>query len=907
MKSVKKIIIVSMLLMAVASFASEFSWSAKNTAMGDGGFSLPLDAASVFYNPAHAGAFGEGVLSLGYGIPVAGFESSTKSLYLAYARPLGWKFGTALIANYESIETYSIMRTGLRFAYRVELAGTLSVAIGGDWIQKSFDLPADDPLRLRGTSASAISGNFGLLWQGANDKLAIGIAAHDIFEPKVAIDDATDAAKLPMRIGAGISYALSPYFTPEVGFDWRSIEYGDMTNPAYHVGFVGGLRNNVLRWRGGISPNMVNIGAGWHTDAVFGGMDIDYSFGLPTAGTLLDAGATQHYFGISISGRKARFRRGDLDIKDLQIEGSLKVGERQKVSATVTNLGKIAYSGIPNALAVSDGVGWDVVIPGQYVDTLAPGQYVRVTWNWTPKKQGKFQIRTATDDDGSCIPEVSGMIAETNEGNNRIMREVYVVSRDTLFIEPKYTTLSATQVITKLEEEPLVPVIFFAPGSAAIDERGTYYIDIFAERLTRNPNAKMVLRGFFHDSDGEDASKELAERRANAVRDAFVAHGAELASRVEIRTNHDAKAFRIKSAYAPNDPRVADENRRVELEAELLGISGTLFEDNAPTFLNSNPDFLLAIIEGRAKTEDAASALDQANTLQHRILESHPDLLERVVAEDKVAPSVKLALELDPDGIVIKPKERYPVSEEWKDPKPSQNVIYIHRSGYENTKSWKVFVESADGQLKHVIAQGANLPPDSVIWDWRIGENRFLAPEPDYRVSLVLDTDASSKTVSADKLISFSARQRVEAIENMLLVEFVFDESEPLSVYLERRLFNFARTFVARAESGFVQSAEIQGHTDNIGSERRNRELSGQRAEREFHIMRKYIAYFAGVPEKQLDKWLVAKNSKLTFKGYGWEVPFILRGKLLGDNADTYGRNFNRRVTLEYRYRMANQ
>jgi len=880
--------------------AGEFQWNAKNTAIADCGFSIPLDAGSIFYNPAFAGAFGSGVLSAGYGIPFAGIESSAKSGYLAYTRPLGWSAGLAVIGNYEDISAYKMFRIGGDFAYRIALAGTLSLGMGIDWLQRSYDIPADDPLHGRG-NPSAVSFDAGVLWQML-DKFAFGLSAMDINEPNLAIEENAPASKLPKRIGAGISYKFTNYFIPELAIVYRSFTIGEKSNPEYILGFYGGLKSNTLFWRGGISPDIADIGVGWHLNSVFGGLDFDYAFGLPLQSSLRSAGQTQHYFGVTFYGKQVRVRKGDLEIRDLQISGEFKAKKPLKISATVINDSRIKITSVPCALTVYDGKKWKMIYPTKYIDSLASKQSVEMEWNWKPKIEGKYTIRITADDDGNEIPDISGHIDEKNEKNNQVSKKIVISASDTLVIEPKISTLSATQLIVKVEEEPVVPVVFFPAGSAMFDKRGSQFLDVLADRLSQNPDAILTVYGYYDVSDGDKDPRSLADARAETVKNNLLAYNTKLANRIYTVDNYDVQKSRLTSRYVKNDPRINQENRRVEFSVSVRSDIAKFSENDAIRLLQNNDDFLLVIIGKRTKSENARVGFARADSVRKKILSKNPHLHNRIVVEEEIGEDRNIIFEIDPDGVIVRPRERYPVSEQWKDPEPARNVIEIRRKGFENIHRWKIVVESEDRNLVHTIANGSGIPPDSIVWDWSVGKDRFLAPNNEYGLHIKLETAEGNREYFANEKIHLVPRQKIEAIENMLLVEFVFDESEPLSKYLERRLFSFAEKFVARVDSGYSQSAEIQGHTDNIGSERRNTELSSQRANREYFIMRKFIAYFADVPVDKLDKWLTEHDCSLSYKGYASEKPYTLRGKILGDNSSSYGRNINRRVTLEYHY-----
>lgn len=119
--------------------------------------------------------------------------------------------------------------------------------------------------------------------------------------------------------------------------------------------------------------------------------------------------------------------------------------------------------------------------------------------------------------------------------------------------------------------------IFFADGSADIGARGRVVLREKAAWLKRHSQLKVLVEAHAHDSGGTALNAQLAERRADAVRQRLVEEGVDLA---RVRTETPGLRRPVATCSLP---ACAAQNRRVVLvltdrEGERIG---PVFPDNA--------------------------------------------------------------------------------------------------------------------------------------------------------------------------------------------------------------------------------------------------------------------------------------------------------------------------------------
>jgi len=236
---------------------------------------------------------------------------------------------------------------------------------------------------------------------------------------------------------------------------------------------------------------------------------------------------------------------------------------------------------------------------------------------------------------------------------------------------------------------------------------------------------------------------------------------------------------------------------------------------------------------------------------------------------------------------------------------PAGNVAYLatRTTGFQDQDIMRIPLDSAARPEAQIVITGTLMDGSgkSVSGEITVEDAdskkvlQTVATRPDGKYAFSVSKTAKinyyatgDSLVSTKKTFVDAATYKSEVAEEK--VEFVtVKEAEREGKALELRdlLFDFAKAAL-RSESqielqriyadikGFNWAIEIGGHTDNVGTEQSNLQLSTRRAQavRDFLVEQGYPA------------------AKITFKGYGQSVP-------IGENDTEAGRARNRRVEIK--------
>ncbi|URA09490.1 OmpA family protein [Thermospira aquatica] len=200
------------------------------------------------------------------------------------------------------------------------------------------------------------------------------------------------------------------------------------------------------------------------------------------------------------------------------------------------------------------------------------------------------------------------------------------------------------------------------------------------------------------------------------------------------------------------------------------------------------------------------------------------------------------------------------------------DTLYIHllTEDPQNVKQWEMVILDPD-KKPFKIFKGEGNPAPTIRWDGRSDNGELVESAQDYTVRLTVeDTVGNTLTTNAgvipvDILVEqteLGLRIRINSIE----FEFGKANLRSAKMPILDRLAQILKKYSA-------YEIEVHGHTDNIGSEQRNLELSLQRAQ----AVKDYLVK-KGIPAR-----------RMTTKGFGFQYP-------VADNATEEGRRKNRRV-----------
>ncbi len=938
-----KILIALLLISTAGLFADSGEFGVKEAGMGLSGTARPLDATSVYMNPSAAGVlqancFSAGYSRLAWGIGGAAIERGMMS-YI-FRRPDLGGAGLSFAMLNQDVSYYA--RLGLTVAPEFTILGkAVSIGATGTWYQTGYrpsqftgHEAGPDPLFADATQKNAFGLSAGVtanLWR----ELSLGAALRDINEPNLALQDTIAIGARPMEFQCGLYYPVHMYFRPCVDFIWRNETINEKTFMRLRAGAEARLPRG-FSVRAGYDGTGIDAGLTLRAGALFGGVDIDYAFVYPIEKDLAEVGAVSHHFGVSVWGLEKQPKRIDLTAERLEASGKITAGVDNDVIGVIRNIGKEPAGGFSVSLASVDSTGkWRVIYPAKYLDSAPIDSAITLEWKWRPPEPGTYRLRMTVDDDAREVPFINGKIDEKNKENNTIEIIVVVGPAGGFRFEIAERKANVTRLEYVVEEKPLVPVIFFEPASSELDSESVALLEIYSERMMANPDAVLNIEGFFDPSDGVacTAAAELEIQRAQAVFATLIKREPSLEPRIRIvnKIGCVEPRYRIDPAKVLRDKAlIAAENRRAKLWIEFPDVdslvarytlapgavdvpSSEAVNPKAIEVLERNQDALIIVEGGFAAGEDSTVGLERAEALRKRIYNEFPRLLPGKVRIFPAWNGPQVRATLNGEGVLWAPTTSEPSVVGFENLTPETAKIKIIPVDFEKVPvdSSRVEIITTDDRMIRHIGTTNGLPPAEVSWDWRDEGGHLIKPESWVNVRV---TTYSGK--KATEFVSEGKEGRMQMrvkdvqrrIHRLLVVQFVFDETVPTSHFLESRLDGLAHGIVTEARAGLSPSVHLSGHTDAIGTEGHNLELSSRRANRELAILRLYIAHHLGLKSSsEIDEWLAGKNSTIDAAGYGASVPYKLMAigpdgveLLLGDDAKPRGRTVNRRVTVEH-------
>ncbi|MCD6501648.1 type IX secretion system membrane protein PorP/SprF [bacterium] len=838
---------------------------------------------------------------------------------------------------------------GAAYAYSVGLndGKALSLGVYGRWIRNQYDVAEfyrfeEDPLFDRyGNSADGFGLDAGALYRSRS--VVVGFVGRNLVEPSLALSGGSgEGESEPIELSAGAAYSGFGWIVPSAQVSWSKTS---------DIDGAGGLElrafDGALCLRGGYRHGGATFGLGIVGKKGFP-LTFDYALYYPNE-TLSRAGLTTHSIGITASiaprvrhpkeEHPPEMATGLPDIMaavDPELPETLlaEIGVEKTYRAIIVNVGDVPI-GETAASVFLLGQDSSMVDTPFKIPKLEAGERFPIEWKWTPQKPGSYSFLVSADDDGSRFPLRNGKISELSIANNTVEIPLYVIGPVEAAVTPEYSSLEIESITYIAEDEPLIPVVFFEKGKSSVAARFDPTLDVLARRASENPDVVITLKGYVDRSSDPAtwASDSLNIARAVAVRRRMLDLGAD--SVVVEREGYDPTAPRItiSAKYESMQDMIwaQQENRRVEMSTSVKGFDGDIihhrFSDGPDLpralrdsvvalgpeladYLDRNPELSL-IFEGFARSEDEwKKVYEILDGLRRRFLAGVGiDMdLERFPVLVEVKKRGAIRVYLSGEGLLYRPVEAALAAKDFEIPaNEKRNKISIDVADGVIARYSIVIVDRDSVDIRE-IAAGDGFPPKEVYWDWRDRNGNLVDPQKTYRVELSAIDPAGGVWNSYSPEIRVRVAEKERRMESTIIVQFAFDEVVSTSEFLESRIESMAKRIEKLGESGSRIGVKIIGHTDPMGSDRRNTILSQQRAERKERDIRRYLRHFVGVDsDPALERWLSDHHITLVRQGMADKDPYEVEryrdGRfekvLLGNNVFPEGRAANRRVIIQ--------
>ncbi len=654
-----------------------------------------------------------------------------------------------------------------------------------------------------------------------------------------------------------------------------------------------------------LNPSSVNLGLNilWNRFLFY------YNFALLTSTGFKDIDATNHRVSIAY-----RFPPTP-HLPDLKpwllfpLPEVISISESLDLALAIENIGDtVMYPPCSVNVSVFHQDTLEKIFAFPVNKTVPPDSQIELETSFVFHNHGRRKLVIEIDRDN--------IIEEGKEDNNLLHHLVDVVPTPSGELLVGDITLDLKRLTYIVEECPLVPTIFFPPGSYDIPQRMNRTLKEIAERLRENPVAKLVLTGYVDSrTDPSDwEKKHLHINRAETVKEALISYGAPENQIVVQESGYNPTTPRISVdkavKYARDIPLLSQENRRVEITTRLPELPATLLPDSVePSYitdlLQQNPH-LLFIIQGYANPDSPYTTLGQMHSLKQRLVKQ-PQYIPRLPILPNFEHPEPIHIVPTAEAILYKPTRRKITQPVWINETPETTTIELDFFSPFPIDTYRVEVVDTAGTVVRDLVAGSGDTPSSVKWDWKDNSGNVLTPENSYLVRMYYkDSVGQSGYIWSDTL-TVKVQKRIVTKRKLVIVEFTFDEVSSISAYLESRLDEIASDLVERIkqEPSVERKITFLGHTDIIGDPERNRVLSEDRALKEANLLRILMTSKLGLESsEQFFEWLKEHNCEWDALGLASSEPFAIlthtgEEKILGENQLPEGRVMNRRVVLE--------
>ncbi|MCD6098271.1 type IX secretion system membrane protein PorP/SprF [bacterium] len=932
-------ILVSVLMILATRVSSQEFVGARPIGLGGAYVGLADDANATVWNPGGVAFLPQREATGMYSRLYWGIDDDNIGVgFFSYVNPVQ-KVGTfGLTWQNLSSRIYTENRFSLTYARSFTVSGfALGLGLNTNLLMSGYNKSRfvpnpDEPVDIaneelfKNTSKIGVSFDIGGKLV-LNDRLSVGLLLSDLNQPDISLEGYSNGAK-PFTGRIGVAYNYRDFLYPVLDFQFINDEVngGNIFSP--HLGVEAWFSEKMFAIRGGADERELSFGASYRFQSKWG-FQVDYAFVYPLSE--MRKVSQTHKFSATV--RVPNVYRYDLVLEKLETSKSeLKKGEKFTISFSSANRSLYDISNIPLTLYYRDPSGSYYPLEKKSYPDFLSGESKAEEKEVSFDEPGNYVIFAAIDDDGTAIPTINGHIDEKKESNNidSVSVRVFAPPKGTIVSEKNFLRLEEVQTVRV--EVPRLPFVFFDEGKHEIDDkRFEPLFDLIVDRLARNPDVVIKIRGFYSpETDGED-KEPLADLRAKAVYDKLIDLGVPKDQLELVDGGYDKSKKRAGEGIFLEKDReeIFEENRRVEMETSIRGLTPdearfvVPFPANAKrtaakispipskwiNILERNPDVLILVDgkTGKSEKESARLSFQRADFVRSSIIESVPERFrDRVSIYNTVGEHPQtgcVTVSLLADGLLYRPdKGRLtPVSYVVED---SLNRFHVSILSDARVTRSIVTVEDESGQIVKHIEEKDGIPDTVIVWNWRNDAGEIIDPSKKFFGHLHIEDELGQEYDAYSDTISVEIIHRVREMESMPLVLFDFNTDLPISPYYETRTEELVNNILKKMDTGYKSMVIlVEGHTDIIGMESRNKALSSDRARREEENIRLHLSKKVGIPVGwRLEDWLKKHNISLKSQGVGPSVPYEIEteeGKrLIGENDFPEGRMVNRRVMV---------
>ena len=909
------------------SLCGQTGFSGKSS-LANSSVGASWDYSSAFYNPAGMGPAKRSFVIADYSRLYLGaktdiYQQSVAGFSHLFPHSIGASFSVlgnemqqekifSLSASTRLLSPKTIEADEARWG---TFAGVRIKYLMEDYIKEKFHLEnPDDPLFLKyGYSKGTFSLDLGVIFRKRN--LCIGAFLKDANQPSIALSDEVKNP-VPLEANLGASFDIHDLARIYTNIDYSNdpnLPADERINPA--VGVETYFLNRKLAARGGINRLFGGLGATYFTARDRGGIFVEYSLIIP-----FSIGTT-HRISIGYRFRKPLPRYPNIKIIDIRAKSEKPITRQpMPLEITLENNGKKDVGAFEIELLLPDTTIKEK-LPG-----LKDGEKKTHRFEFVPENSGDIELTATADPDNEKL--------EIYKDDNSKTARFHIYPRPTVSITAEKPVLKLTQVASIIEDEPIVPLLFFKSGKelllpppedAQIDhsERS---IKIIGERLTRNPDVKLLITGFY-DTIGDSIrdkteGEKLAYKRAELIRKKFIEQFPKIEEQIIVADTSSYKPWerRVEKQDFEGTRKgkrlVAEENQRVELKLlpPEITLIPPLTEDKLnelSNILSRNPNIELEITaRGNYPTIDL---VDSLLFFAEEFRKSLPEELARrayIRGERAVGEPLNISLKLTADGIFYNPPKRKKLRKDFEvDPEFNRVSLQTKFEGELKPEKFNVTIIDDQGNSITKLA-GGKKPGRSFSWDWKLPDGSFADPERTYFAILSATDEAGQTAVDTAEALHVEIKNREELSERFILVQFIFGGTKSEAEYNDARLQRMAKRILARIKrTDSPKKIIVAGHTDNVGVKAGNERLSQRRAEKQLNNLKRYFILYEKLKgTKDLNDFLTVHRTQIIPKGYSDSKPYHInrwQGEnlteiLYGDNRTPAGRIANRRVEIEF-------